>query len=175
MAARWVVVRLAPIGLLACNNQECHSDYATGDRFKITVTGSLAGDTPCDIMPLRPGDSSVLTVGASYGSDPSTGCPAGYSAQPEVPTNAKGVLSTCLSAESPMALSCCGRLHGCQVCMFSQVSPLPSGSQQVVQHAILTSTVSSSVVDWGALDGGVCLPTDCAWDQYDVRVEKMVP
>ena len=31
---------------------------------------------------------------------------------------------------------------------------------------------SSYVQDWAALDGGACLPTDCAWDQYDVRVEK---
>jgi hypothetical protein len=165
-------VWLAAICLLSCAKPNCPSDYSTGDRFRITVNGSLSGDTPCDIMPLSPGDSFVLTVGAADATDPSTGCPR-YSALPTAPDYAKGVLNgSCSSAESPMALSCCGLLHGCLVCMNSQVSPLPSGSQQVVEHAALTSMVSSYVQDWAALDGGACLPTDCAWDQYDVRIEK---
>jgi hypothetical protein len=169
----WTMVLLAATGLFGCNGQTCQPKYTPGDQFKITINGSLSGDTPCDIMPLHAGDSFVLTVGAILETD-QNGCPEFYAGQPQVPGYTKGVLSTCPPVESPRALSCCGMLHGCQVCLHSELGALPSGSKQVIEHATLTSSVSSTLEDWGALDGGTCLlPADCFWDEYDVTIEKL--
>jgi hypothetical protein len=171
---RQVLMALVAFGLCACSKQNCPSDVAPGDQFRITINTSLAGDTPCDLMLLHPGDSFILTAADSNLKDPNTGCSI-YPATTAVPSFARGVLNLCTPAPTDLALACHGNLHGCELLLQSSVSPLPNNSQRVVEHAILTNMASSGVTDWKALDGGVCLPDDCAWDQYDVTVEKITP
>ena len=169
-----VLMALMAFGSCACSKQNCPSGIGPGDQFKITVNSSLAGDTPCDLMPLHPGDSFVLTADNLNMKDPDTGCSI-YPATTTVPNFARGVVTFCTSASTDLGMACHANLHGCDVLLQSSISPLPNSSQRVVAHAILTNMVSSGVTDWDALDGGVCLPDDCAWDQYDVTVEKITP
>jgi hypothetical protein len=158
---------------LSCSKDNCTQSYQPGDKFRVTINESEPGDTPCDLFPLHPGDSFELAVGDdSTWNDGNSGC-RGYAATSQVPSFATGILSSC-GPGGYLGQTCSGQLtNGCGVNYRSEIDLGSGGLGQTVEHAKFSYMLSSYVEDWGELDGGACLPNDCAWDQYDVRIDRL--
>ena len=142
-----------------CHNGPCKDPgVADGEQIQITVLAATQG--PCTIAPLSPGDSFVLTGGATVKDYKS--CPV-VGASSQVPAFAASVLTTCREGESQLALDCTGMIGAdCAVTAALELGPYLDPGVASIDHGMLAITWS----------GSSCNPGGCV-ESYDVRIDRL--
>jgi hypothetical protein len=172
----WPLVLATTLAASGCGKSEnCPShNISPGDRFKITINFLQLGEAPCSLIPLRSGDSFVVTAGIVQPYDATYGNCYTYAATPEVPDFAKGLIKSCSSGNQQLGLQCSGATTGgCVLNMDMQVGEVPSALQGIIEH----SGFEFSVFGGREIDGGgVCsVDSACGLNQFDVRIERLPP
>jgi hypothetical protein len=147
-----------------CHLEKCEAPtYDEGDRFRITVLARRSNSPPCDAVPLAVGASFELTAGGIV--HDSQGCGVRV-AQPDVPSFASGVLTSCTNGlDASLSMVCTGRtMANCGVRASIIVGVKIARSQTSVDDGILN-------IDWGS----ECFTGNLCSDSYDVRIERLPP
>jgi hypothetical protein len=146
--------------------------FNEGERFQFTVLDvrkTLLGRSdvdpnPCSILPLVLGDSFTLVAGQSYSNGGADYDCVGRSAEPEIPSFAAGLVTSCTVGDEVLGLRCTGET--------STACGVTFGTNVMTNIQPGASTIVPARLYIGVHDG--CTGAGC--DQYYVvRIDRLAP